>query len=139
MAIIKWSPSDVFSDVDRMLDSQWMPMVRSRSINPAVDVYEDASNVIVEMPLAGIDPNKVSIEMLDRVLNISGQSEQKTEVDEQNYYRREVRFGSFHRAIVLPRAVRADQAAAQYQDGVLKITLPKSEEAHPRKIKITTA
>ena len=136
MAIVKWTPMDVMDDMDRFLDASWMPMVPQRIMNPAMDVYEDKETVIVETPLVGIDPTKVSIEIEDNILKISGQSSHKSEVDDKNYYRKEVRYGSFYRAISLPKAVVGEKAEANYKDGILKITVPKAEEAKPRRISV---
>ena len=131
MAIIKWNPywPDWF-DEDIRFPSEMV------SFTPAVDIYEDKDNVVVEAPLAGIDPAKVNIEIEDNVLKISGKSEKKTEVDEKNFYRKEIRAGSFHRAVALPKAVNGNKAEASYEKGILKITVPKKEEAKPKKVTI---
>lgn len=139
MAIIKWTPMDMMDDMDRFLDSQWLPMVPQRIMNPAMDVYEDKDTVIVETPLVGIDPSQVSIEIEDNILKISGQSSHKSEVDDKNYYRKEVRYGSFYRAVSLPKAVVGDKASATYKDGILKIAIPKADEAKPRRISVQTS
>lgn len=136
MAIVKWTPMDVMDDMDRFLDGGWMPMVPQRIMNPAMDVYEDKDQVVVETPLVGIDPSKVNIEIEDNILKISGQSTHKSEVDDKSYYRKEVRYGSFYRAISLPKAVVGDKANATYKDGILKIAIPKAEEAKPKKITV---
>lgn len=126
---------DIMDDMDRFLDANWT-MVPQRIMNPALDVYEDTNNVIVETPLVGIDPSKVNIEIEDNILKISGQSSHKSEVDDKNYYRKEVRYGSFYRAVSLPKAVVGDKAEATYKDGILKISVPKAEEAKPRRISV---
>ncbi|MBI3573166.1 MAG: Hsp20/alpha crystallin family protein [Candidatus Kerfeldbacteria bacterium] len=136
MAIIKWSPVDVVDEMDRMLTDDWAPMFTHRAMSPAVDIYEDKDQVVVEAPLAGIDPAKVSIEIEDNILKISGTAEHKSEVDDKNYYRKEVRSGAFYRAIALPKAVTGDKASATYKDGILKISIPKADEAKPRKITV---
>ena len=137
MAIVKWTPMDVMDDMDRFLDASWMPIIPQRIMNPAMDVYEDKDNVIVETPLVGIDPSKVNIEIEDNILKISGQSSHKSEVDDKSYYRKEVRYGSFYRAVSLPKAVIGDKAEANYKDGILRITVPKADEAKPKKITVT--
>lgn len=136
MAIVKWTPMDMVDDMDRFLDASWMPMIPQRIMNPATDVFEDKDNVIVETPLVGIDPAKVNIEIEDNVLKISGQSSHQSEVDDKNYYRKEVRYGSFYRTVSLPKAVVGDKAEANYKDGILKITVPKAEESKPKKITV---
>lgn len=107
-----------------------------RNYIPAVDVYQDKDNVMVEAPIAGIDPEKVDISIENDVLTIKGENEKKSEVEDKDYYRKEVRYGSFFRSIQLPAHVIGDDAQATYDKGVLKITIPKAPEAKPKTIKI---
>lgn len=132
MSLIKWTPMgvDPFDEFDQFFN--WP----ARSFTPAVDVWEDANNVYVKSPLAGIDPKDVSVSVENDILTIEGGSESKSEVDEKNYYRKEVRSGFFHRAIALPASVRSEQVSAEFENGVLKITLPKEEHVKPKKIEI---
>ena len=139
MALIKWSPFlEPFEEMDKML-SDW-PVMRGNQTGfmPAVDVYEDNDNVIVETQLAGIDPEKVDISIENDVLCVRGESEKKSEVEDKNYYRKEIRSGSFYRSIPLPTHVESDKARAEAVDGVLKIFIPKAPEAKPKTIKIET-
>lgn len=136
MALIKWAPLDTFDNMDRWLDRDWLPVMPNRMASPAMDVYEDNDNVIVETPLVGIDPAKATIEIEDNILKVAGESKHQSEVDDKSYYRKEVRYGSFYRAVALPKAVRGDKATAAYKDGILKITIPKAEEAKPKKITV---
>lgn len=110
------------------------------NFTPAVNVSEDRDTVIVEAPLAGIDPSKVDIEIEDNVLKISGSSEQKSEVDDKDrhYYRKEIRTGSFYRVVTLPKTVEGAKAEASFKNGILTVSIPKSETAKPRSIKIKT-
>jgi HSP20 family protein len=103
---------------------------------PAVDVYEDKENLIVETQLAGIDPDKVSIAIENDVLTIKGESEKKSEVEDKNYYRKEIRRGSFFRSIALPTHVDGDKASAITTEGILKISIPKRNESGAKTIKI---
>ncbi len=103
---------------------------------PAIDMYEDKDNVIVETQLAGIDPEKVDISIENDVLSIKGEAEKTSEIDEKNYYRKEIRRGSFYRSIQLPTHVLGHETKAMAEDGILKITIPKAPEAKPNKIKI---
>ncbi len=126
-----WDP---FEDMDRMLTD--VPGRRVQGFVPAVDVYQDDDNVYVDTELAGIDPEQVDVSIENDVLTIKGQSEQKSEVDEKHYYRKEVRRGSFYRSIGLPTHVVGDDAKAAYTDGILKITVPKAPEVKPKSVKI---
>ncbi|MEA1963026.1 MAG: Hsp20/alpha crystallin family protein [Patescibacteria group bacterium] len=140
MAIIKWTPFlEPFEDMDKML-SDWPALSSGHAgFTPAIDVYEDKDNVIVETQLAGIDPEKVNVSIENDVLSIKGESEKKSEVEDKNYYRKEIRRGSFYRSVALPAHVLGDEAGADAVDGVLKITIPKALETKPKKIKIKTA
>ncbi len=130
MPIVRWSP--MFPDADDL----FAPLASSMAFQPAMDVYEDKDNVIIETPLAGIDPDKVNIEIEDNVLKISGKSEHSSEVDDKHFYRREWRTGSFYRAVALPKAVDGSKADASYDKGVLKITVPRREESKAKSIKV---
>ncbi len=140
MALIKWAPFfDSFEEADKVF-SDLSPSLRMSQGGhvPAIDMYEDEDNVIIEAQLAGIDPNKVNISIENDVLTIKGESERKSEVDEKNYYRKEIRRGSFYRSVQLPAHVDGDKAKAKAGDGVLKVSIPKAVEAEPKTIKIET-
>ena len=126
---------DPFNEMDRFFDN-WSGASMS-NFAPAVDVWEDENNVYVETPLPGVDAEKVNISIENDILTIEGSQEKKSEVDEKNYYRKEVRYGSFHRAVALPAAVKGDDAKAEYAEGVLKIEIPKEERAKPKKVQIS--
>jgi HSP20 family protein len=138
MSLIKWTPffSD-FEDMDKIAESM-LPSVRGNQFGftPAVDMYEDKDNIVIETQLAGIDPDKVDVSIENNVLCIKGESEKKSEVDDKNYYRKEIRRGSFFRSIPLPTKVDGDGASAVNEEGVLKITIPKAPEVKPKSIKI---
>lgn len=121
---------DPFEDWDRVWGN--LPA----SFAPAMDIYEDENNVFVESSLPGIDPKDVEISVENDILTIEGRTEKKSEVDEKNYYRKEVRAGSFHRSVALPKAVKGEDAKAEYENGMLKITIPKEERAKPKTIKV---
>lgn len=141
MSIIKWSPffsDNYFDDMEKMM-SEFVPSVPGRKgFMPAVDMYEDKDNVIVETQLAGIEPEKIDISIENDVLCIKGEGEKKTEIDEKNYYRKEIRRGNFFRSVSLPGKVDGDKASAVAEGGILKITIPKAAEVKPKTIKIKT-
>lgn len=142
-ALIKWSPFlEPFEDMDKMFQD-FFPAVQGRTpmqsgYVPAIDMYEDKNSIIVETQLAGIDPEKVEISIENDVLIIKGESEKKSEVEEKNYYRKEIRRGSFFRSVPLPAHVEGDKASAIAESGVLKIAIPKAQESKPKTIKIET-
>ncbi|PIP34100.1 hypothetical protein COX69_00065 [Candidatus Falkowbacteria bacterium CG_4_10_14_0_2_um_filter_48_10] len=139
-SLIRWTPFlDPFEDVDKTL-RDFMPVFQGErsGFMPAVDMYEDKDNVIVEVQLAGIDPKDVSLAVENNILNIKGESEEKKEVEEKNYYRKEIRRGSFYRSLPLPTRVLGEEAKASAEAGVLKIFIPKAPEVKPKTIKIET-
>ena len=135
MAIIPWKP---FSEMDRFFeDEDWMPMVPLRKMfAPAMDIYETKDDVVVEMPLAGVDPEKVEVTIEGDILTVKGEIEEKKDVNEKNYHRREIKRGLFVRQASLPATVKGQEAKAESTKGMLKIILPKTEEAKPKKIAV---
>jgi len=128
MRLIPWSP------LMNMQDMQELDF----GFKPAMDIYQDKDNVIVETPVVNADPNKVNITIENDVLTVEGQSEKKSEIDDKNYYRKEVHYGSFSRQVALPVAVNGDQAEAEYKDGILRISIPKAPQAKKKTIKVKT-
>lgn len=128
--LMRWSP---MWDMEKFFDEN---LWEGTNFIPAVNVRQDNENVIVETSLPGIDPEKMDISVENDVLTISGHTEEKVETKLEDYYRKEIREGSFSRSVILPMGVKADQAEASYDKGILKITLPKAEEARPKKISI---
>jgi len=101
-----------------------------------VDIYETDANIVLKAELPGINPNDVEVRVEDGTLYLKGQRKFEKEVKEENYHRVERSYGSFVRSFPLPNSVNADDAKAEYKDGVLALTLPKREEAKPKTIKI---
>lgn len=135
MAIIKWSPMlEPFEEMDKFIN-EFTPSL-TKGFMPAVDIYQDKDNVYIESPLAGVEPKDIEISIENDVLSMQGNMEKKTEVDEKDYYRKEVRSGSFYRAVSLPTHVVGEEAKANYEKGILKITIPKAPEAKPKTIKV---
>ena len=102
----------------------------------AVDVYETDDDVVVKTAIPGIKPEDIDISLTGDTLTIKGETKSEEEVKEENYIRREMRYGSFARTVTVPAPVVADKANAEFEDGVLTLTLPKAEEIKPKTIKI---
>ena len=136
MSLIKWTPMFPFEDFDRFFDEMMPSKKGVKGFMPAVDVYEKNKNVVVEMPLANIDPDKIDISIENDVLHVKGSTEKKSEVDDKNYYRKEISSGSFYRTIPLPASVVADKTSAVHENGVLKILMPKAAPKKEKKIKV---
>lgn len=135
--LIPWKPLLDGFDNDFFLQAvpSMMPSIEG-GIIPPVDIYEKGDALVVETALAGVDPGKVDITVEGDVLTIKGSMERKTEVEEQNYYRKEVRSGSVYRQIPLPVHVIGEKASASYEKGMLKIEIPKADDQKAKSIKI---
>ena len=110
--------------------------VSEQGVIPPIDMYQTKEDVIVETPLAGVDPEKVEVSVQDGVLTIKGSMERKTEVDEKDYYRREVRSGSVFRRVSLPAAVQEGNAEATFENGMLRVTIPKAQLEPPKTVRV---
>ena len=103
---------------------------------PALDVREDKDNLVVKVELPGMKKEEIDVSLNDGLLTISGERKAEEKVKDAEVYRAERFVGRFQRTVTLPSAVAADKVSAQYRDGVLTITLPKSEEAKPKQITV---
>jgi HSP20 family protein len=101
-----------------------------------LDVSETEDAYVVRTSLPGVSPEDVQITVQGNTLIIRGESKAEEERKGEQWHLRERRFGRFQRSVTLPAQVSADRAEAQYENGVLTLTLPKAEEAKPRQIKI---
>jgi HSP20 family protein len=104
---------------------------------PALDVYEDKDNFIVHTELPGLKREEIEVTLEEGVLVISGERKAEEKRNEGEIRRQERFYGKFQRALTLPAPVAADKVKAQYKDGVLTVTIPKAEEAKPRKIDVS--
>lgn len=125
---------DPFEEMERFFNDGFG--VNRQGFVPTVDIYQTDKEVIIETPLAGIDPDDVEISIEDNILTLKGETKRKSEVDEEDFYRKEVRYGSFHRQVALPVQVKEEEARALTKDGVLKITIPKKEIKETKSHKI---
>jgi HSP20 family protein len=101
-----------------------------------LDVYQTDDEVIVKASAPGFKPEDVQISVTGDTLSIRGETHEETEEEGKRYHLRERRMTSFSRTITLPTPVKADNASAEYEDGVLTLTLPKVEEVKPKTISV---
>ena len=102
---------------------------------PEMNVIENEKNFKVELAAPGMDRKDFNIEVRDGVLNISAQKEKEKHEDKKNYRRREFSYTSFERSFALPDDVSTDDIDAKYENGILKLTLPKNESAIVKTVK----
>ena len=103
---------------------------------PAVDIYETEHELVVKADLPEVDPKDLDIRVENNILTIRGERKFEKKVNEDNYLRVERAYGSFARSFTLANTVNSDAIKADYQDGVLTLTIPKREEAKPKQIKV---
>ncbi len=147
--LIRWDPfaemAGVRNAMDRLFDQSFgrLPSLRNgEDLGPlmlGLDVYETNEEFVIKAAMPGIDPKDVDISVEDDGLTIKGTFEHEEETDEQDYLRRELRYGSFQRTLRLPPTVDAENAKAEFAHGLLRLALPKKVEARARTIKIRPA
>ncbi len=148
MTLIRWSPwrdlARIQEDMDRLYNAFFSgtpTKLDSGSMvwNPAVDIHENDNEFIVVAEIPGMKKEDVKISLQDNVLTISGEKKREKEEEKKTYHRIEREYGSFERSFSLPSSVKVDSVKATYKDGLLTITLPKSEEAKPKEISISVS
>ncbi len=125
--------------MDRLFDDAFTRPINLRDGGwsaPAVDMYQTDDEVVVRAALPGFKADEVQINVTGDVLTLRGEMKQQEEKKERAWHIREHRWGSFERSIALPTDVRADKAVADFENGVLTITLPKAEEVKPKTISV---
>ncbi len=139
MSIIRWSPMlDPFDEMAEVMNRLPAISGQSKAFMPAMDIYQTPESVVVESPLVGVNPENVKVSVENGILTVQGEGRKEREVEEKNYYRKEIRRGSFYRSIPLPTRVLGDKASAIAEEGILKISVPKASESKPKSIKIKT-
>ena len=136
MSLIRWSPWDVMGEMDEFFNRLPINNSTMKAFVPAMDVYETDKDVVVETTLPGIAPEDVKVSVEKGVLTLQGETKKEHEVDEKNYYRKEIRSGSFFRQVVLPTPVMEEKTQAEFENGVLKIICPKTQPAKSKAIEI---
>jgi HSP20 family protein len=124
--------------MDRLFDDAFTrPISMSGgSVIPAIDLYQNTDEVVVKAALPGLKAGDVQISVTADVLTLRGEFKQESEEKDATYHIREQRSGVFERSIMLPTDVQTDKAKADFENGVLTITLPKAEAVKPKTINI---
>lgn len=135
----RYSPS--FSSLldeffDDFFSSEPILAKRERTLIPKVDIINKPSEIIVQAEIPGIDKKDLDIEVGDDYLTIKGEKKASEEHKEEDYFYKESFHGKFVREISLPEKIKTDAAKASYENGILKVVIPKSEESKVRKIEV---
>ena len=125
--------------MDRLFDDAFTRPINLRDGGwsaPAVDMYQTDDEVVVKVALPGFKSDEVQINVTGDVLSLRGEMKHEEEKKERAWHIREHRWSSFERSIAFPTEVTADKAVADFENGVLTITLPKAEEVKPKTISV---
>lgn len=106
---------------------------------PPTDVSEDANSIRISMELAGVNPDDVRISLENNVLTVRGEKQQEEEESDDRVHRIERIYGMFQRTFVLPNTVDPERIEARYENGVLTVSIPKTERARPREIPVNSS
>ncbi len=144
MSITRWEPfRDLISlreAMDGLFEEGWvwprpgwrLPLQESL----AIDIYETPDNVVVKTAVPGVKPEDIDITITGNTLTIAGETKAEEKVEEENYVRRERRYGRFSRSITLPSGAQGEKAEATFEHGLLTLSIPKAEEAKAKVIKV---
>ena len=147
--LTRWEPFREFSPqqdrmnrLSRLFRESYGPdgpeeALTTTSYAPPVDIYEDEHNITLKLEVPGIDEKDIDVRIDNNTLTVHGERKMEKEEKEENFRRVERQYGSFTRSFTLPSAVDTGQVSANYDKGVLKISLAKKAEAKPKQIKVS--
>jgi HSP20 family protein len=142
MSILRWDPFDDVStlrrSMERLFDDMYTrhPTTTAMVWEPAVEMYETDNDVVVKASLPNIDPKSVDITVTNDAITLKGATKVEEEQKGRNFYRRELRYGTFARTLPLTTEVKSAEAKATYKDGILEVRIPKSERVKPTSVKV---
>jgi HSP20 family protein len=145
MSMMRWDPFDdmgrVRRSMERLFDDIFTPrpgreVAAVDGWEPAVEMFETDQDVVVRAALPNIDPKQVDITVTNDAIMLRGETKHENEHTGKNYYRRELRYGSFSRTLPLATEVKSGEAKATLKDGVLEVRIPKSERGKPASVKV---
>jgi len=150
MAIVRWEPfrdlmtvqermNRIFDDAFRGVsgrggEDDW---ALGGTWAPPVDIYEQDGNLVLKAELPGVDPKDVDVRVENNVLTLTGERKFENEVKREQYHRVERAYGRFSRSFTLPNVVDTANIKAEFKDGLLRVVMPKREEAKPKQISIS--
>jgi HSP20 family protein len=144
MSIIKYDPfrelRGLQDEMNRLfmnnLSRQGDESFASGAWSPSVDIFENKDQIVLEAELPGMKPEDVHISIENNVLTVRGERKFEKKDDGDNFHRVERSYGSFTRSFTLPPTVSSENAEAEFENGILRLSLTKREEAKPRRIEI---
>jgi len=132
MDLVRFDPFSMFREFDRLVDRS----PASQTWAPRIDVVDREESLLVRVDVAGVDPDDIDITLEDRTMTISGSRTLDETTEDAGYHRREIYSGQFTRTLLLPEGLDAEGITASANNGLLEVTLPRTPEVLPRKVKI---
>jgi HSP20 family protein len=150
MTLVKWNPTRELLNVEREFnklfntfnrrfgfdDGEMDKELENAVWSPLTDISENKDQYILKMDLPGVSKENLKLSFHDGELIISGERKQEKEDKDSKYHRIERTYGKYYRSFTLPQTIQADKINAEFKDGQLTITVPKSEEAKPKELEI---
>lgn len=143
MSMIRWEPFDEMmsmrESMDRLFEDFFSRRPRTSGPlvwQPALEVFETDSEIVVKAELPGIDPKSVGVTVTSEGLTIKGEAKSEREDKGRNYYRRELRYGAFQRTVTLPNEVKSEETKATFKHGILEVKIPKAERVRPKTVSV---
>jgi len=144
MSMIRWEPFremvSLRQAMDRLLEDSFVRPARLwpelRAGELPIDMYQTKDEVVLKAALPGVKPEEVDITITGDTLTIKGEHKEEKETKEEDYLYKEHRYGAFSRSVTIPIQVESDKAEAVFENGILTLTIPKSEQVKPKSIKV---
>lgn len=141
MALIRWQPFREIETLRRQFDELFEELARGNresemTWTPLVELQDMDDNLILRAQLPGLEAKDLDVQVTRDAVSISGEHRSENKVEEKGYFRSEFRYGKFQRMIPLPVHIQNERVQADFQNGVLTLTLPKVEEAQRRVVRL---
>ena len=143
-SIERWDPfhKETLADIDRVrrdmehIFERWAPFYEGRDFVPSAEMDETDTEVHLKLELPGLDAKDLNIEVTENSVSIRGERKSESKTEEEGRFHSEFHYGKFERVIPMPTAILTDNVKAEYKDGILRMTLPKTEEEQRKVVKI---
>jgi HSP20 family protein len=142
MTLVRLQPfrniTTLHRDMDRLFDNliDRYEDVVSPTFTPAAEMYVDGDNLYVQLEVPGLNPEQIEVQANAYSVVITGERKEETTIDQQGIKRSEFRYGKFHRTVNFSEKIQVDRVAAKYENGILKLTLPKAEDEKNKPVKV---
>lgn len=134
--LIRWNPNNIFSEMDRLMETAVAPTTRQSYLHIALDVAEKDDIYTITASVPGLTANDIEVTLEDNTLTIKGEYNQNETQEGETYHIRERRTGKFSRSLTFPVDVNEEEVNAQYENGLLTLSVPKAEEVKPKRITV---